>query len=71
MVWSHFPIRVCFEAEGSRWEGGVGKGKGGGEYLDIQIWSQNMTTVILSNDSILNGGLTPGRYLTHAFNIQI
>jgi len=36
--------------------------KEGGKYLAIQIWSPNTANVISSNVSILNGGLSPGRY---------
>jgi len=62
------PIGVCCGCH-SLVAGGSGKRKemrmrkvGSGKYLAIQIWSPNTAKAISSNISILNGGLSPGRY---------
>jgi len=55
------PIGVCCEAEGNREREEMGMRKVE-KYLAIQIWSPNTANAISSNVSILNGGLSPGRY---------
>jgi len=49
-------IGVCCEAEGN------GERKEMGMYVAIQIWSPKTAKAISNNISILNGGLSPGRY---------